>query len=87
MNRDSDSVLDMCGSMFRRIKNSFSSDKNNSYDPAETVRKSSIVQDDVKESFRPLGPDEQDQEVASAVADLDAIYDGEWVTVVWSRNF
>lgn len=77
----------MCGSMFRRIKNSFSSDKNNSYDPAETVRKSSIVQDDVKESFRPLGPDEQDQEVASAVADLDAIYDGEWVTVVWSRNF
>lgn len=67
----------MCGSMFRRIKNSFSSDKNNSYDPAETVRKSSIVQDDVKESFRPLGPDEQDQEVASAAADLDAIYDGE----------
>lgn len=67
----------MCGSMFRRIKNSFSSDKHNSYDPAETVRKSSLVQDDVKESFRPLGPDEQDQEVASAVADLDAIYDGE----------
>lgn len=77
VNRDSGSVLDMCGSMFRRIKNSFSSDKHNSYDPAETVRKSYIVQDDVKESFRPLGPDEQDQEVASAVADLDAIYDGE----------
>lgn len=77
VSRDSGSVLDMCGSMFRRIKNSFSSDKTNSYDPAETVRKSALVQDDVKESFRPLGPDEQDQEVASAVADLDAIYDGE----------
>lgn len=72
----------MCGSMFRRIKNSFSSDKNNSYDPAETVRKASLVQDDVKESFRPLGPDEQDQEVVG-----DAIYDGEWVTVVRSPNF
>lgn len=65
----------MCGSMFRRIKNSFSSDKNNSYNPAETVRKASIVQD--QESFRPLGPDEQDQEVDRAATDLEAIYDGE----------
>lgn len=65
----------MCGSMFRRIKNSFSSDKNNSYNPAETVRKSSIVQD--QESFRPLGPDEQDQEVDRAATDLEAICDGE----------
>lgn len=65
----------MCGSMFRMIKNSFASDRNNSYNPSETVRKSSIAQD--KESFRTLGPDEQDQDVDRAATDLDAIYDGE----------